>query len=106
MLSLTALLPGWLWVLGWALLALWVALLLGLTRPLGSDSGPWAYFGRALGGLLALWAVLLVLSVGVGNDSVLRPLAGLLVPAGWLETIPAVQVDRLESVDRLVGVVD
>src|SRR5690625_4816847 len=101
MLSLTALLPGWLWVLGWALLALWVALLLGLTRPLGSDSGPWAYFGRALGGLLALWAVLLVLSVGVGNDSVLRPLAGLSAPAGEGAQTQEVQFERIETVDEL-----
>src|SRR5690625_381855 len=101
MLSLTALVPGWLWVLGWALLALWAALLLGLTRALGAESGPWAYFGRALGGLLALWAVLLVLSVGVGNDSVLRPLAGLSAPAGETAHAQEVQFERIETVADL-----
>src|SRR5690625_3781021 len=77
MLSLTALLPAWLWVLGWAVFALWLAFLLGLSRPLTTDSGPFSYLAKTLGWVLAVWAVLLLVSVGTGQDSVLRPIAGL-----------------------------
>src|SRR5690625_3612065 len=40
MLSLTALLPAWLWVLGWAVFTLWLDFLLGLSRLLTTVSGP------------------------------------------------------------------
>lgn len=75
MLSLSALLPGWLWVLGWVVLALWAAFIVGLTRPAQADSGPFHYLAKAIGFALAAWALLLLVGLGMGNDSVLRPLA-------------------------------
>ncbi len=100
MMSLTALVPGWLWVLGWALLALWAALLLGLVRPLADHSGPWAYLSRAVAGLLAVWAVVMVIGVGLGSDSVLRPLASV-SGSGTGAVVQQVQFKRIHTIDEL-----
>ena len=67
-------LPGVWVVLGWAVLAAWAAVLLGAFR---SALGPVAALGKALGLVLALWAALMVTSVGLGSPSALRPLHGL-----------------------------
>src|SRR5690625_4445545 len=97
MLSLAAIVPAWLWVLGWALLAIWAALLLGLLRPLSADSGPFSYLAKALGGILAAWALLLVGGVGGGSDSVLRPLAAVFVSGQGDSEQPTVSFQRIES---------
>jgi len=97
MLSLAAIVPAWLWVLGWALLAIWAALLLGLLRPLSADSGPFSYLAKALGAILAAWALLLVVGVGAGSDSVLRPLAAVFVSGQGDSEQPTVSFQRIES---------
>jgi len=97
MLSLTALLPAWLWVLGWAVFALWLAFLLGLSRPLTTDSGPFSYLAKTLGWVLAVWAVLLLVSVGSGQDSVLRPIAGLVSTHQGAAPAQEVHFERISS---------
>jgi thiol:disulfide interchange protein DsbD len=64
-------------VLGWALLACWAAVLLGAFRPWLADAGPFKALGKAAGLGLAAWAALMVVSVGLGAPSALRPLQGL-----------------------------
>lgn len=64
-------------VLGWALLAVWAAVLLGAFHHYSAESRPLAAGGKALGLLLALWGALMVASVGLGAPSVLQPLQGL-----------------------------
>ena len=68
-------------VLGWALLVCWLAVLLGAFRAWSSDAGPLVALGKAIGVLLALWAALMMVSVGLGTPSTLQPLRGLGVSA-------------------------
>lgn len=70
-----SILPGWLNMLGWALLALWGAAMLGAfdAAPVGAGAG--RFLGKALGLLLALWAAVLIVGMAAGGREVLRPLA-------------------------------
>ena len=61
-------------VIGWAVLALWSAALLGLFRQVAT--GVWADFRKAVGLVLAVWAVLMLVGVAGGTYSVLQPLSG------------------------------
>ncbi len=75
-------LPAWLTMLGWAFLALWSAVMLDAFS--GAQAGVWGGFRKALGLLLALWALALVLGLSVGGRDALRPLAPLAGSAsGW-----------------------
>ena len=91
-------------VLGWALLACWLAVLLGAFRAWTADAGPIVALGKAVGVLLALWAALMVASVGLGSPSVLQPLRGLAGGAPGAAPVAAVAApvfQRIASVDEL-----
>ena len=75
-------LPDWLNMLGWAILALWAAALLGTFGAVSTGSGAGRLFGKALGVLLALWAAVLVVGLAAGGRDVLRPLAPFTVATG------------------------
>ncbi len=87
---LNPILPAVVMVLGWAVLAMWTAVLLGMFRE--TPHGLWASLRKALGALLAVWAVLLVFGVASGTYSVLRPLSGLSGPG--LGVVAPSQVGR------------
>jgi thiol:disulfide interchange protein DsbD len=70
-----SILPGWLNMLGWALLALWGAAMLGAFDAVPAGSGAGRFFTKALGLLLALWAAVLIVGMSAGGREVLRPLA-------------------------------
>lgn len=70
-------LPAWLMMLGWAFLALWSAVMLGAFDAVSAGTGAGRLANRALGLMLALWAVILVVGVMAGARDVLRPLAPL-----------------------------
>src|SRR5690606_12686192 len=70
-----SILPGWLNMLGWALLALWGAAMLGAFDAVPAGSGAGRFFTEALGLLLALWAAVLIVGMSAGGREVLRPLA-------------------------------
>ncbi len=72
---LNSVLPDWIIVLGWVVLVLWSAVLLGAFRQ--AASGLLAYLGKALGLLLAGWALLMLVGVATGTYSVIQPLGGL-----------------------------
>ncbi|MBC7203021.1 MAG: protein-disulfide reductase DsbD [Pusillimonas sp.] len=72
---LNSVLPDWLMLLGWVVLTLWSAILLGALRQ--GCSGLVACFGKALGLLLAGWALLMMVGMAMGTYSVLQPLGGL-----------------------------
>ncbi|MCE7058404.1 hypothetical protein LZF95_27280, partial [Algoriphagus sp. AGSA1] len=71
---LNSVLPDWLMVLGWIVLTFWAAILLGAFRQVAS--GLLAYLGKALGLLLAGWALLMMVGMAMGTYSVLQPLGG------------------------------
>src|SRR5690606_975448 len=62
-------------MLGWAILALWSAAMLGAFEPLKKAAGAGSYLNKAIGLLLALGAVTLVVGLAAGGRSVLTPLA-------------------------------
>jgi len=65
-------------VLGWALLAMWGAGLLGVSsRAWTTPIHPLTALARAAGWLLALWSALMLLGIALGSPSVLQPLRGL-----------------------------
>ncbi|MBC7204814.1 MAG: thioredoxin family protein, partial [Pusillimonas sp.] len=72
---LNSVLPDELMVLGWVVLTLWSAVLLGAFRQVAS--GLLAHLGKALGLLLAGWALLMMVGMAMGTYSVLQPLGGL-----------------------------
>ncbi|MBB5216279.1 protein-disulfide reductase DsbD [Parapusillimonas granuli] len=77
-----SILPAWLYLLGWALLALWAAALMGAFSAAAAEAGPARHLGRALGLLLALWAAAVVVGVAAGGRELFRPLAPFTAPAG------------------------
>lgn len=69
--------PAWLGMLGWALLALWSAAMLGAFDAISraGGAGPGAFLRKALGLLLAAWAVVLLVGLAAGSRDMLRPLS-------------------------------
>ncbi len=70
-----SILPGWLNMLGWALLALWGGVMLGAFDAMPAGAGAGRLLNKALGLLLALWAAVLILGMAAGGRELLRPLA-------------------------------
>ncbi|NYT65347.1 protein-disulfide reductase DsbD [Alcaligenaceae bacterium] len=67
-------LPDWVMILGWAVLALLSAVMMGAFSPVASDAGLGRLLNKTLGLLLALWAVLLVVGLSSGGRDVFQPL--------------------------------
>lgn len=70
-----SILPGWLNMLGWAVLALWSATMLGAFEAIPNGAGTGRFLNKALGLLLALWAAVLIVGMAAGGRELLRPLA-------------------------------
>src|SRR5690606_19433824 len=70
-----SILPTWLNMLGWALLALWSAAMLGAFEAIPTGAGAGRFLNKALGLLLALWAAVLIVGMAAGGRELLRPLA-------------------------------
>ena len=66
--------PDWLNMLGWSLLALWSAAMLGAFDS-ARDAGAGRLFNKAIGLLLAVWATALLVGMAAGGRDLLRPLA-------------------------------
>ena len=74
---LTPVLPAWIQMLGWALLAAAAAVLLRAFDALPEPAGIGRVFAKGLGLMLALGAVLLTVGVASGGRDLLQPLAHL-----------------------------
>src|SRR5699024_5903669 len=72
MVSIT--LPGWLVLLGWALLAIWSAVLLGLHQPMVAGASVGAALRKAIAWLLMLWGILLIVGLAAGSRDISQPL--------------------------------
>lgn len=92
---LNSLLPDWLMVLGWVILALWSAFLLGAFRR--GRAGVVAYLGKALGVMLAGWALLMMIGMAMGTYSVIQPLAPL-GQGGFAANISATRAGSVPNV--------
>ena len=96
-------LPAWLMMLGWAFLALWSAVMLGAFDAVPAGTGVARLANRALGLMLALWAVILVVGVMAGARDVLRPLAPLTASSQGSGAVAATRPEftRVASVAEL-----
>ncbi len=112
---LNPVLPDVVMVLGWILLALWSAVMLGVFSP-GAE-GLWSSLRKAIGLILALWSVLMLVGVATGHYSVLQPLASYTTRSGMTTTVTTrgealtaadikaqfVSVASVQELDRLLA---
>lgn len=113
---LNAVLPAWLMPIGWAVLIMWSAVLLGAFRSVAR--GLVARLGKALGLLLAVWAMLILLGLASGSFSVFQPLGHLsqrMAPPGvgqpMAQAVPNVKsqfvkVSSVQELDALLANTD
>jgi thiol:disulfide interchange protein DsbD len=74
---MTPLLPTWVQILGWAILALFSAVLLRTFEALGAEAGFGALLRKTLGLLLTLVCVIWLVGIASGGRSLLQPLSHL-----------------------------
>jgi thiol:disulfide interchange protein DsbD len=110
---------AWIFMLGWAVLSLWAATLLGAFEGLRAGAGVWRYLRKALGLLFALWGAALLIGLAMGGRDVLHPLAPLArAPGGQAQAVGAapdpaavaaavkgrfVQIDSVQALDNLLA---
>lgn len=93
-------LPTWVLMLGWAVLAMWSAVLLGAFRRLETTSGAGQQLLKALGLLVAVWAVALVVGLASGQRGILQPLGGLGLAGGASNSVSSVAVPPFQLVNN------
>ncbi|GHC51989.1 thiol:disulfide interchange protein DsbD [Alcaligenes pakistanensis] len=71
------LMSGTIAVFGWVVLALWAAALLGAFGRGTAPRTPWSGLRQGVGVLLAVWAIMMLISIALARPSVIRPLEGL-----------------------------
>lgn len=107
---LNSVLPTWVFMLGWAVLAIWAALLLGAFQSVSAQTPLGVLFLKGIGLLVAAWALALLIGLAAGNRSVLQPLAGLGVGAtgsvAQVAAPPFQQVQSLEELDAVLATTD
>lgn len=86
---LSPVLPAWVLMLGWAVLAGMAAVMLGAFEPVRANGGEQRagvgrYVSKSLGLLLSLWAALLLAGLAAGGRDVLRPLAPFVAPTATM----------------------
>lgn len=106
--------PAWLSITGWALLALWGAVMLGAFDAI-DRTGAGTGLRKALGLALAAWAVILLVGLAAGGRDMLRPLAVLTAGSMSGATSPGqlaegqarfVRVGSGEELDQLLATAD
>lgn len=100
-------LPVWVLMLGWAILAIWSAVLLGAFRSLDGSAGVFQQLLKGLGILVAVWAIALTVGVASGSRSVMQPLSGLGFGGGdsaaAVNIPPFQQVTNVEELDAILA---
>ena len=105
-------------VAGWALLAVWSAVLLGSFEP--ALNGVWQGLRKALGLLMGVWGFLIMVGMATGHYSVLQPLGAFsnrtpgqvsLVQAPGSQPVANikalfVKVDSVQELDQLLSTTD
>ena len=111
---MNSVLPDWVMVLGWAVLACWSAALLGAFERLPEAAGAGLHFLKAMGLMLAFWAALLLAGLAAGGASLTQPLKpfvsiGTVVQTGTAGLDPAdvksrfVNVASVTELDNLLA---
>ncbi|WZH77325.1 protein-disulfide reductase DsbD [Alcaligenes sp. SDU_A2] len=95
------LMPSAIAVLGWIVLALWSAALLGAFGRGAAPATPWSALRQGLGVLLAGWAALMLVSVALDRPSVIRPLHGLQSVGAGTPVAAKVQFQRVKTLAEL-----
>lgn len=101
---LTSVLPTVWFMLGWAVLAAWLGLLLGVGRSHEAGTSAGKLFLKALGWLSMCWAIFILVSVASGGRSVMEPLkhwqgSGSVMGVGSAVTAPTFQ--KVETIAEL-----
>lgn len=90
----TPLLPTWLQILGWAILALFSAVLLRTFEPLGAEAGFSGLLRKTLGMLLTLLCLIWLLGIASGGNSLLQPLSHLARSNAMLSPAAAAMTEK------------
>lgn len=96
----SSLLPSWVLLLGWILLALWAAVLMGAFSSLPEGSGPARRLWKATGLMLGAWALLMLVGLAGGGKDPFRPLAPFVGGAVSVDGAAAGATDMAEAVKR------
>src|SRR5690606_28667751 len=100
-------LPGGLYILGWAFLALWTAAWLSGARTQDAAPGPLGLAWRAVAGLLVLWAAAQLAGLLAGGRDMLRPLAPFTSTASGSAATAAVDPEAIRArFTRIASVAD
>lgn len=91
--------PGWASALGWGVLALWSAILLGVFTD--HHHHLWAALRRAVGVVLLIWGTAILLGVAAGRDSVLQPLSFSVVSGSRAASGAGVAVAQTPQFERV-----
>ncbi|NYT25264.1 protein-disulfide reductase DsbD [Alcaligenaceae bacterium] len=81
----TSLMPAWLAMLGWVALAACAAVMMGAFESLPAGAGPGRHLLKAVGLLLAAWALLMLVGMAGGGRDPFRPLAPYTAAVGGLQ---------------------
>lgn len=95
------LMSGTVAVFGWVVLALWAAALLGAFGRGTAERTPWSGLRQGVGVLLAVWAIMMLVSIALGRPSVIRPLEGLKSTGTVAAAQSKVEFQRVNSLQEL-----
>lgn len=99
---MNSVLPTWVLMLGWTVLAMWSAVLLGAFRRLDGAAGAGQQLLKAVGLLFAVWAVALLVGLASGGRGILQPLAGLGFGGGAsVNSVTSVAVPPFQLVNNI-----
>ena len=97
----SSLLPDWLVLTGWIVLVATSAVMMGAFQALPAAAGPGRHVLKALGLVLAAWAVLMLVGLAGGGRDPFRPLAPYVASSGGtVAGAPADAISTAEAVKR------
>ncbi len=97
------LMSGTIAVFGWVVLALWAAALLGAFGRGTAARTPWSGLRQGVGMMLAVWAIMMMISIALGRPSVIRPLEGLKSSGTVAAAQSKVEFQRVLTLQELEG---
>ena len=102
----TPMLPTWLQILGWAILALFSAVLLRTFEALGAQAGFGGLLRKTLGLLLTLLCLIWLLGIASGGRSLLQPLSHLARDTAAVTPLLAVTIEKNAGVSGVSAIAD
>ncbi len=102
----TPMLPTWVHILGWAILALFSAVLLRTFEALGAEAGFSGLLRKTLGLLLTLLCLIWLLGIASGGRSLLQPLSHLARDTAAVTPLLAVTIEKNSGVSGVSAIAD